>query len=60
MYLRGKYPLKHQSEIKEMVNQKLIGFVYQDEAVDIVRYMYNKEDSDSLIEKMKPHFVISK
>lgn len=46
MYLRGKYPLKHQSEIKDMLQLKVTGWIFQDEAVDIVRYMYNQEDSE--------------
>jgi formate-dependent phosphoribosylglycinamide formyltransferase (GAR transformylase) len=40
------------------MQQKLVGWVMQDEAVDIVKYMYNQEDSEELIEKMKPHFIV--
>ena len=41
MYLRGKYPYKHNSEIKEMLAGKLNGWIYEDECSDIIKYMYN-------------------
>ncbi|EEH11761.1 EF hand protein, putative (macronuclear) [Tetrahymena thermophila SB210] len=53
MYLRGRYPYKHNSEIKQMVSQKIEGWVYLEEASDIIKYMYNEEDSETLIEKVK-------
>lgn len=46
MYLRGKYPFKHNSEIKEMLNLKIKGWIYEDEATDIIKYMYNQDDSE--------------
>lgn len=46
MYLRGRYPFKHNSEIKEMLDQKMKGYIQEDEATDIIKYMYNQEDAD--------------
>lgn len=53
MYLRGRYPYKHNSEINEILQQKSNGYVLEDEACDIIRYMYNEEDSDYLISELK-------
>lgn len=41
MYLRGKYPFKHNSEIKSMLMQKINGWVFEEEATDIIKYMYS-------------------
>ena len=56
MYLRGRYPYKHTAEIKEMLNSKINGWVYEEEAVDIIKYMYNGEDSEALISKLSTHY----
>lgn len=53
MHLRGKYPFKQNKEIKEILEQKKNSYVNEDEFVDIVSYMYNKEDSETLIHKIK-------
>ncbi|CAD8118698.1 unnamed protein product [Paramecium sonneborni] len=58
MYLRGKHPLKHQAEIKEMLNQRINGQLYEEEAVDIIKYMYNQEDSELLLEKLKQYYIV--
>lgn len=52
MYLRGRYPYKHNSEIKDMVNSKVNGWVYEEEAIDIIKYMYNAEDAETLALKL--------
>ena len=41
MHIRGKYPLKNQAEVKEVLEKKLMGMVLEEEAIDIVKYMYN-------------------
>ncbi len=41
MYLRGKYPYKNNQEIKEILNNKVSGWVYEEECGDIIKYMYN-------------------
>lgn len=59
MYLRGKYPYKHSPEIKEMVQQKSTGWVFEEEAVDIIKYMYNSQDSEALISKLSSYYSYS-
>jgi len=43
MYLRGKYPNKHKSDIKDMLDKKINpnGLVAEEEVTDIIKYMYN-------------------
>ncbi len=51
MYLRGKFPYKHNSEINEILSSKMnglifevkvdLGLLWKEEAVDIIKYMYN-------------------
>ena len=53
MHLRGKYPFKQNKEIKEIMDQKLNSYLNEEEFVDIVSYMYNKEDSENIILKIK-------
>lgn len=54
MYLRGKYPYKHNNEIKDILNTKLNGWVQEEECTDIIKYMYNKDDADLILRKIKP------
>lgn len=60
MHLRGKFPFKHNSEIKEMIDSKINGYILQDESQDIIKYMYNKEDAETIIDKLRSLFVVSK
>jgi len=53
MHLRGKYPFKQNKEIKDMLEEKINSFLNEEEFVDIVSYMYNKEDSEEIIIKIK-------
>lgn len=53
VYLKGKYPLKVDSEISKFLSQKAEGYLNEEEWVDIVKYMYNKEDSVNVIIKVK-------
>ena len=50
MHLKGKYPLKKNSDIKQMYHDRFSGFICEDEWIDIVRYMYNDADADILIQ----------
>ena len=50
MHLKGKYPLKKNSDIKQMYHDRYSGFIFEDEWIDIVRYMYNDPDADILIQ----------
>lgn len=53
MHLRGKFPFKQNKEIKEILEEKINSFLNEEEFVDIVSYMYNKEDSEEIILKIK-------
>lgn len=41
MYLRGRYPFKHNNDIKDMMKDRMKGFIYEEESIDIIKYMYN-------------------
>lgn len=55
MYLRGKFPFKQNSEIKEMLKDKTNAWIYEEECIDIVRYMYNSEDAELILQKLSPY-----
>jgi ribosomal protein L18E len=57
MYLRGKYPHKHNSEIKEIVSNRASGYIQEEEAFDIIKYMYNEEDAKTLGRKIKDYYT---
>ena len=57
MYLKGKFPFKHTSELKEMLNTKLNGFIFEEECSDIIKYMYNQDDAEVLIERLKKYYT---
>lgn len=52
VFLRGKYTKKMDSEIQAMLQQRMSGDILEEEWVDIVKYMYNKEDSVNVIMKV--------
>lgn len=56
MYLRGKYPFKHNAEIKEILESKVNGFIYEEESNDIIKYMYNQADAENLLAKLREHY----
>ncbi len=43
-----------------MLDSKLNGWIYEEEAVDIIKYMYNQEDSGLLIEKLINNYTYTK
>lgn len=53
MYLKSKYPLKTNSEIKDMLQAKMNGTIFEEEATDIINYMYNQDDAEFLFVKLK-------
>ena len=53
VYLKGKYPLKSEDEVSKLLKKRMSTTVYEEEWVDIIKYMYNHEDSVSLIMKCK-------
>ena len=40
-----------------MLNQRINGFIFEEEAVDIIKYMYNQDDSELLLGKLKQFYV---
>lgn len=57
MYLRSRYPLKNNAEIKEMLNQRMTGSIQEEECIDIINYMYNQEDAEILLTKLKKFYI---
>ena len=53
MYLRGKYKYKHNQEIETILKSKMKGEIEENECTDIIQYMYNEEDSEFLLDKLK-------
>eukprot|EP00698_Gefionella_okellyi_P019375 TRINITY_DN5930_c0_g1_i1.p1 TRINITY_DN5930_c0_g1~~TRINITY_DN5930_c0_g1_i1.p1 ORF type:complete len:679 (-),score=216.80 TRINITY_DN5930_c0_g1_i1:78-2114(-) len=53
VYLKGKYPLKRDDDIGAMLKKRMNSSVQEEEWVDIIKYMYNHEDSVQLIVKVK-------
>jgi hypothetical protein len=53
VYLKGKYPLKSEDEVTRLLKKRMASSVYEEEWVDIIKYMYNHEDSVTLIMKCK-------
>jgi hypothetical protein len=49
MLIKGKYPYKNNTDIKELLESKLSGLLLEEEAVEIVKYMYSPEDSQTII-----------
>eukprot|EP01112_Ceratiomyxa_fruticulosa_P008161 TRINITY_DN2109_c2_g1_i2.p1 TRINITY_DN2109_c2_g1~~TRINITY_DN2109_c2_g1_i2.p1 ORF type:complete len:665 (-),score=159.38 TRINITY_DN2109_c2_g1_i2:52-2046(-) len=49
VYLKGKYPVKSEAHINQLLEKTLKGYISEEEWVDIIKYMYNEEDSHYLI-----------
>jgi hypothetical protein len=45
VYLKGTHPLKTDKALSELVARKTRGFVVKEEWIDIIKYMYNRQDS---------------
>lgn len=50
--LRNKFPFKSAADIGEMVNERMAGFLTEDEWNEIVRFMYNENDAEFIIEQL--------
>merc|ERR1712166_1650290 len=59
VYLKGKHPLKSEDEVSKLLNKRIKSFVFEEEWTDIIKYMYNHEDSVSLIIKCKDYIEAS-
>ena len=51
--LMGKHPAKSPSEIKEEYNKKVAVGLVEQEWTDIIKYLYNEDDSDALCRILK-------
>merc|ERR1719460_1758580 len=59
VYLKGRHPLKSEDEVSKLLAKRIKSFVYEDEWTDIIKYMYNPEDSVNLIVKCKEFIAAS-
>eukprot|EP01059_Diplonema_ambulator_P005993 TRINITY_DN15773_c0_g1_i1.p1 TRINITY_DN15773_c0_g1~~TRINITY_DN15773_c0_g1_i1.p1 ORF type:complete len:738 (+),score=258.44 TRINITY_DN15773_c0_g1_i1:43-2256(+) len=53
MYIKGKMPMKGDDEVNGLVHKRTQGYILEEEWVDIVKYMYNAEDSVSIIMRVR-------
>eukprot|EP01063_Lacrimia_lanifica_P005883 TRINITY_DN13544_c0_g1_i1.p1 TRINITY_DN13544_c0_g1~~TRINITY_DN13544_c0_g1_i1.p1 ORF type:complete len:715 (+),score=385.54 TRINITY_DN13544_c0_g1_i1:85-2229(+) len=53
VYLKGKLPMKSDEDILNLVHKRTAGYILEEEWVDIVKYMYNAEDSVSIIMRVR-------
>jgi hypothetical protein len=53
--LKGKFPLKSNGDIKEIVNQKNNGLLLEEEWKEIIFYMYEQEYANYLYTKIVEH-----
>lgn len=49
MNLKNKFPLKSNADIIDITNEKINGYVTEDEWVEVVRFMYNQLDSEIIV-----------
>jgi hypothetical protein len=53
MLIKSRFPYKNKSEVNQLLEDKLAGYISEEEGREIARYMYSKEDSDVIIRQMK-------
>ena len=49
VYLKGKYPLKRDDDITGIIKKRMAGHILEEEFVDIIKYMYNRDDSVAIL-----------
>ena len=54
--LRNLFPYKSNKEIKEMIEARCKETITEPEALEIIKYMYEKKDFENLNEKMESLF----
>ena len=47
--LKGRFPLKGDADINALLRRRMHGSVQEEEWVDIVKYMYNHDDSVEIV-----------
>ena len=50
--LRTKFPLKSNANVADMVQERISGYLNEDEWVDIIKFMYNEQDSLEIIDEI--------
>lgn len=53
MLIKSRFPYKNKTEVSQLLEDKLAGYISEEEGREIARYMYSKEDSDIIIRQMK-------
>jgi hypothetical protein len=53
VYLKGQNPLKADDSINDLLAQRMSGSIEEEEWIDIIKYMYNHEDSLALMVMVK-------
>ena len=59
MYMRSRFPLKNNAEIKDMLTAKMNDSIQEEECIDIINYMYNQEDAEILLVKLKKFYIFA-
>ena len=57
MLIKGKHPYKNKQELNELVGAKCEGSLNEDEVKEIVKYMYNQDDSEIIQHSLKAHLA---
>lgn len=52
MSIKNKFPLKNSNDINDLVQEKSNGYLVEEEWEEIIKYMYNEEDSSTLIDEV--------
>ena len=57
MHVKAKMPYKNITEINDVMNKKVHGDISYEECEDLIRYLYNKADSDQIMLRLEGYFV---
>ena len=52
MHIKTKMPYKSANEINDVLNHKIHDQITWEEGEDIVKYLYNNEDAESIVQKL--------
>jgi hypothetical protein len=52
MNIKNRFPLKNSNDVMEMMTEKMNGHLFEEEWDEIVKYMYNEEDSTLLVDEI--------
>lgn len=54
--IQEKYPFKPSSEITEILNEKRTGFIEELYCQQMIKFLYDKKDSEAILNKLRPYF----